>query len=114
MNIELSALAATASDLLASHHSSGGHGSGFAYIFLLSGFVFYGAMFVRYRNTDKRHLHESETKASLHDVRAADQHHGSIRGVSNSQMNGANNEEVRGARRGPSQTLGLDQDQWPV
>jgi hypothetical protein len=114
MTIELSVLAATTSQLLASSRSSDGDGSSFAYVFLLSGFLFYGAMFVRYRNTDKRHRHESETKASLHDVRAADQHHGSIRGVSNSRMNGANNEEVRGARRGLSQTLGLDQDQGPV
>ncbi|MCL3862499.1 hypothetical protein [Actinotalea sp. K2] len=110
MILDLAALTASTSELLASSGSSDGDGSGFAYLFLLSGFIFYGAMFVRYRNTDKRHRHESETKASMHDVRAADQFHRSLRGVSNARMKGANNRQVHGARRGLSQTLGLDQD----
>lgn len=69
------------------------------FLLLLSGFVFYGLMYLKYRNIDKRHRHESETRASLHDVRGSDTFHRSLKGVSNRRMNGANNAEVRGAHR---------------
>jgi len=94
MILDMSALT-SAGEVLAV--GSDGDASDFGLLFLLSGFVFYALMFLRYRNIDKRHRHESETRASLHDVRASDTFHRSLKGVSNRRMDGANNEEVRGA-----------------
>lgn len=94
--MNLTALATTASDLVIAASDSD-DGSGFGFLFLLAGPVFYGLMFLRYRNSDKRHRHESETKASMHDVRASDQLSGSLKGVKHRRMKGANNTAVRGA-----------------
>ncbi len=104
--MDLSVLATSTPVVLASIGSGDGEGGSIGLLLLLSGFVFYGLMYLRYRNTDKRHRHESETRAEIHDVRALDQFHRSLKGVSNSRMRGANNREVRGARRGITQTLG--------
>ena len=68
----------------------------------LSGFIFYGWVYLRYRNTDKRHNHESETEARMLDVRGTDQHIDTLTGVKNSKMKGANNHDVRGGRGGDS------------
>ena len=68
-------------------------------LLLLSGFVFYGWVYLRYRNTDKRHLHESETEARMLDVRAADQHVNTLTGLKDSKMEGANNHDVRAGNR---------------
>lgn len=69
-------------------------------ILLFSGFVFYAIVYLRYRNTDKRHRHESETEATMLDVQASDQHINTLTGVSNARLRGANNREVRAAKRG--------------
>ncbi len=97
MIFDLSTLATTATQILA--ESSSDDNGNFAFLFLFSGFLFYGAIYLRYRNTDKRHKHESETKASLHNVREDDRFHRSLKGVSNSKMQNANNNEVRGASK---------------
>jgi hypothetical protein len=86
-----------ATQVLASGSSSD-DGTGFAWLLLLAGPLFYGAMYLRYRNADKRHKHESETRASLHDVRAADHYNRSLTGLSDSRMKGANNRSVQGAQ----------------
>lgn len=82
--------------------SSSGDPRLFGLLLFLSGFVFYGWVYLRYRNTDKRHLHESETEAKMLDVRGADQHVDTLKGVKNSKLKGANNHEVRGGSRGAS------------
>lgn len=69
-------------------------------ILLFSGFLFYGIMYMRYRNSDKRHKHESETEATMLDVRASDHQINTLKGVSNARLKGANNREVRGAGNG--------------
>jgi hypothetical protein len=94
-----------ATQILASG-SSDSDATSWAWLLLLSGPVFYGLMYLRYRNADKRHKHESETRATLHDVRAADQFHRSLTGLSNSRMQGANNHAVRGAQ-GPGGIPGM-------
>ncbi len=86
----------TTVDLLVTASSSSDDGSGLALLLLLAGPVFYGLMFLRYRNTDKRHRHESETKATMHDVRATDEYHRSLKGVSHRRMKGANNDRTGG------------------
>lgn len=83
--------------ILASSDSSSSDPRIFGLLFFLSGFLFYGFMYLRYRNSDKRHHHEAETEARMVDVRAWDQQVDTKRGVSNAKMKGANNHEVRGA-----------------
>lgn len=68
-------------------------------LFLTAGFVFYGAMYLRYRNTDKRHHYETETKAEMRHVLQTDAFAGSLKRLRNSRMQGANNTSVRGARK---------------
>lgn len=89
--------------------SSDGDGVSLGWLLLLAGFVFYGYVFFRYRNADKRHLHESETNASMHDIQVADQRAGRQRGLRNSRMRGANNRSVKGAQQALGRT-GITQD----
>ncbi len=88
--------------VLASSHSSSDSLDPrlFGLLLFLSGFLFYGAMYLRYRNADKRHHYESETEAKMLDVRAADQQLDVNTGVKNSRMKGANNHDVRGRAGG--------------
>lgn len=80
-----------------SSDSSGGNG--FAFIFLLAGFVFYGLMFARYRNVTKRHHHESDTQSRTANVQAGDTFVKSRTGIRESRMSGANNTKVSGSLR---------------
>lgn len=94
MMTELAVFTATTAQVLAS--GSDGDGiSSLGFIFLFSGFVFYGIVYFKYRNTDKRHGHESETQAAMLNVRADDRFVKSMKGLSNAKMKGANNREVR-------------------
>lgn len=72
---------------------------GLGLIFLLSGFAFYAVIYFRYRNVDKRHRHESETEATMLNMQEQDEFVQSKKGLRNSKLTGANNNEVRGARR---------------
>ncbi len=67
-------LAADAAQVLASSSSAddGGGGAFFVLILLLAGPLFYARVHFRYRNTDKRHRHESETRSEVLDVRCTD------------------------------------------
>jgi hypothetical protein len=85
--------------VLAAGDSGDGDPRMFGLILFASGFVFYGLVYLRYRNTDKRHHHESETEARILDVQAWDQFVELKKGVKNARMRGANNREVRGARK---------------
>ncbi|MDO4791936.1 MAG: hypothetical protein Q3999_05575 [Buchananella hordeovulneris] len=55
------------------------------WIFLMAGpisaLAFYSYIFVRYRNTDKRHAFEHETEAQMLDVEGQDQKIGEVKGV---------------------------------
>lgn len=86
--------------------SSSDDGSGLPFLLLLAGPAFYVLMYLRYRNVDKRHHHESETKATMHDVRATDEYHRSLKGVSHSRMKGANNNR-NGGLGGLARNLGI-------
>lgn len=74
-------------------------GGNFGLVFLASGFIFYGVVYFMYRNVDKRHKHESETEASLHNVQERDTFVRSMTGLTNRRMSGANEGAVRGALR---------------
>ncbi|MDR2035974.1 MAG: hypothetical protein LBP91_04800 [Coriobacteriales bacterium] len=66
-------------------------------VLMLSGFVFYGVMYTRYRNADKRHFHERETSASIANLQSADTFIKARKGLSNAKMHNANHTRVDGA-----------------
>lgn len=75
-------------------------------VFLLSGVVFYGIVYRYYRNADKRYRYETQTEATLENMRHEDKYKKTRRRLSNSRMQGANNRSIRGAQVHPD---GLDQ-----
>ncbi|WP_141629900.1 growth/differentiation factor [Salinibacterium sp. PAMC 21357] len=89
---------AESSQIIAASSSDDGFG-GFGLVFLLSGFIFYAVIYVRYRNVDKRHNHESETESAMFNMQEANDFVASKSGLTNSKIDGANNDVVRGARR---------------
>lgn len=82
--------------LLAASDSDSSFGA-IGLIFLLSGFVFYGYVYFRYRNVSKRHHYETETEATKLNVQTVDEKVRSLTGLSNAKMQGANNTAVQGA-----------------
>ncbi|QYH36342.1 hypothetical protein [Salinibacterium sp. M195] len=89
----------TASGQLIAASSSDEGSRGFGLVFLLSGFIFYAAIYLRYRNVDKRHKHESETESAMFNMQETNDFVVSKTGLTNSKIAGANNNVVRGARR---------------
>lgn len=65
-------------------------------LFLLSGVIFFFAMYSRYRNQGARHYHEKETKTEVSDLRCTDDFVRSRHKLSYSTMHGANNTHVGG------------------
>jgi len=62
----------------------------------LTGFVFFGIMYARYRNSGARHKHELETKKKMFNLIERDQFIRRKDRLSNSYMVGANNTRVGG------------------
>ena len=73
----------------------------YTWAFALSGIIFFAYYYYRYRNTDARHYHESETKATMENVQKSDKFVRQLTGLRNSKMNGANNRSVSNARGNP-------------
>jgi len=63
----------------------------------LSGFIFYMAMYSRYRNADKRHAHEKATNTTLANLQCTDVFIKSRKKLKNAKMQGANHARVEGA-----------------
>lgn len=80
--------------------SSGKNSGGIGLLFFLSGFVFYGIFYMKYRNINQRHHYEDDTEATKLDVTATDAMSQSLTGLSNARMRGANNDRVNGAGEG--------------
>lgn len=90
-------LVTTASGIVAaSSSSSSGDVGWIPLLFLLTGPVFFFYQYRRYRNTDKRHYHETETLSEVADVQGVDQPVRHVTGATHSRMQGANEREVRG------------------
>lgn len=87
-------LAATADVLAGVGGGDDGSGKGLLLLLLLAGPLFAGWVHLRYRNTDKRHHHESETRSQMLDVRADDVRTGRRTGLRSSRMNGANSRRL--------------------
>lgn len=67
-------------------------------LFFLSGFLFYGFMFLRHRNVDKRHQHAKETEVEIDNVQARDDFVGKRNRQRNRRMDGANERQIEGAQ----------------
>lgn len=83
-------------EVIVASSSSDGDGSWFGLLFLLSGPAYFLFMYRRYRNTDKRHLHERETAADVDNLEMIDTKIDSVKGSRKSKMTGANHREVNG------------------
>lgn len=83
------------------------------YIFVLVGFIYFIFVFVRYRNSNARHSYEKETKTTISNLRNVDRLIKHQTGLSNSRMNGANNNVVSGQSLG-SALLNSVVDQNPI
>lgn len=66
------------------------------FLFLLSGIIYFIVNYMRYRNSNARHYHETETKYKMFNLRRIDDLIKRKNGLSNSKMNGANNTKVNG------------------
>jgi len=64
---------------------------------LLSGPIFFAIMYTRYRNTDKRHSHEKETKAEISELRQYDNFVECKTRQNSSMISGANSTRVEGS-----------------
>ncbi|SJN33403.1 hypothetical protein FM104_08290 [Microbacterium esteraromaticum] len=73
--------------------------SNLGFVFLASGFVFYGLIYFKYRNISKRHSHETETDATMHNVRGDDRLVKSLKGLSQPRMAAENGGVVNGVLR---------------
>ncbi len=75
---------------------SSSDGSWVPLLFLLTGPAFFMVQYRRYRNTDKRHHHETETASEVANMQGYDQPVRSVTGSRESRMSGANDHEVLG------------------
>ena len=68
----------------------------YAWLFSLSGFIYFFVMYMKYRNTNARHHHETETKTNMFNIKKGDTLIKRKTGLTNSTMDGANNKKVSG------------------
>lgn len=99
MIFSLTGLATVANSIVFAASSSDDDSGSFGLILLAAGPVFYALIYFKYRNVNKRHKHESETDASLHNMQQQDDFVESRKGLSQPEIAGRNNKEVRGSLR---------------
>ena len=63
---------------------------------LTPGFIFYWIKMSKYRNMDKRHKHESDTKSTVNNLKKSDVLHEHRKGLSKSRIEGQNDSDIRG------------------
>ena len=85
----------------------------YSWIFLFAGFIYFFVMFAKYRNSNARHKHESETKNKMANLRKVDRYVIRRKGLTNSKIVGANNTSVSGQGLG-GQLLDQLTNQNPV
>jgi len=92
----LEPLLATGGPLAAQSYSDSEGGSWLLWLLgPAAGVLFYIGMFLRYRNTNKRHAYERETSAEVVDMRVYDQVVGNVTGVQRTSIEGANGTSPR-------------------
>jgi len=72
----------------------GDDSSEIALILLIAGFVYYGIIYMRYRNTNERFEHEKETRTSINNVERSDVYIRRLKRQKNSVIKGANSTSV--------------------
>ena len=77
-------------------------------ILLASGFIFYWMIYSRYRNADKRHIHEKETTSVVANLECTDSFIQSRKGLHNATLNRSNHSRVEGALNVSSSNKLLD------
>lgn len=70
--------------------------SDYRWLLLLSGFAFFGVMYMRYRNAGARHTYEEETERTVSNMTAFDTFVEHRYHLKNSSLESANNMELRG------------------
>lgn len=98
------------SAVFASSDSSSGNLSLIGLLFFATGFVFYGYVFLRYRNSDKRFQHEAHTERVTTNMQADDVKVDSLKDLRSSKMKGANSRSVKGSQNSISGLLGAAGD----
>ncbi len=74
--------------------------SDYSWLFLFGGFIYFGIIYAKYRNTGARHTYEKETKRDMTNLRQVDDFIKTKKGLSNARMDGANNTIVHGTNPG--------------
>ena len=69
----------------------------YKFLFLLMGFIYFGIIYGKYRNSGARHTYEKETKNEMANLDEFDNFEKHEYRLSNSTMNGANNKTVKGS-----------------
>jgi len=64
---------------------------------LLAGPIYFAVIYGRYRNKDKRHLHEKETPVRMSNLQSYDQFVEHLKGQRSRTLKGANNKRVEGS-----------------
>ena len=82
--------------VLAASSGSDDDDSGGILLLLAAGFIFYGAMYMRYRNSNARHTYEKETKKEVTNLVKKDEFVKHEKGLSNAIMTGANDNKIEG------------------
>lgn len=62
-----------------------------SWIFLTPGVIFFFVFYFKYRNSDKRHMHELETKREVSNLKVFDKYIKTSKGLRNSKIDGINN-----------------------
>ena len=62
-----------------------------SWVFLTPGFIFFFIFYFKYRNADKRHYHELETKRDVSNLKVFNKYIKTNKGLRNSKIEGVNN-----------------------
>ena len=68
----------------------------FSWLLFTSGFIYYGAIYAKYRNKGARHFHEKETEAKIDNMRTFDDFVERRTGLRNAKMKGAHSSSIMG------------------
>ena len=81
---------------MASSDSDDDDGSGIFALLFLAGFIFYAAMYARYRNKEARHTYEKETKKNLSNIIKKYEFIKHEKGLKNASMKDRNDNKIEG------------------
>ena len=70
----------------------------YEFLFLFSGIIFYIMMYIRYRNADKRHTYEKDTKTNVSNLKSIDNYIERRKRLGSPRITGVNNNIVKGSK----------------